>query len=188
MYEHVNVSQQTCVCHTCLSSCQLCCVGVSGRIAFAGSVVAVSLQCQLVCACCMCVMCVEHMSNEFSHVFGASFPLTLSLCLRPPGASSFNQPLGDWDVSSVTNMELMLAEAEVFNQPIGGWNGESYKSSAESKKKTKTKKSLTPHRDLFCWQCQALPTWHMCLSHAQFSTNRSGVSTARSYLLPVARF
>ena len=37
-------------------------------------------------------------------------------------ARAFNQPLGDWDVSSVTNMTLMFSNAEAFNQPLGDWD------------------------------------------------------------------
>ena len=34
-------------------------------------------------------------------------------------AKNFNQPISDWDVSSVTNMNMMFYNATVFNQPIG---------------------------------------------------------------------
>ena len=36
--------------------------------------------------------------------------------------TSFNQPIGNWDVSNVDNMFSMFARATSFNQPIGNWN------------------------------------------------------------------
>jgi len=37
-------------------------------------------------------------------------------------ASSFNQSIGDWNVSTVTTMSLMFFYASDFNQNIGDWD------------------------------------------------------------------
>jgi surface protein len=37
-------------------------------------------------------------------------------------ADVFNQAIGDWNVSNVTNMKGMFSKALEFNQPITNWN------------------------------------------------------------------
>ena len=36
-------------------------------------------------------------------------------------STAFNQPIGDWDVSSVAAMKSMF-QSTAFNHPIGGWD------------------------------------------------------------------
>ena len=36
--------------------------------------------------------------------------------------SQFNQPIGNWNVSKVTNMSRMFVGGTPFNQPLSGWN------------------------------------------------------------------
>jgi surface protein len=37
-------------------------------------------------------------------------------------AENFNQPIGNWNVSNVTNMTNMFERAKRFNENIGNWN------------------------------------------------------------------
>ena len=41
------------------------------------------------------------------------------ICLKTQ--TRFNQPIGNWDVSSVSNMIAMFEAAASFNQDISGW-------------------------------------------------------------------
>ena len=38
------------------------------------------------------------------------------------GASVFNQPLNNWNVSNVIDMSYMFDFASAFNQPLDKWN------------------------------------------------------------------
>ncbi len=38
------------------------------------------------------------------------------------GAKAFNKNIGNWDVSSVTDMSALFSSAEVFNKDIGNWD------------------------------------------------------------------
>ena len=38
------------------------------------------------------------------------------------GATAFNQPLEQWNVSNVTNMQYMFQYVTRFNQPLEQWN------------------------------------------------------------------
>ena len=54
------------------------------------------------------------------HTFNTSSVLNFNATFSQ--ASSFNQPIGVWDVSSATNMAFMFSSATAFDQNIGAWD------------------------------------------------------------------
>ena len=48
----------------------------------------------------------------------------VSMVVMLKDAISFNQPIGSWDVSSVTNMDMMFYSdmGLIFNQDISSWD------------------------------------------------------------------
>lgn len=46
----------------------------------------------------------------------------MTLCTFMFSESSFNQNIGSWDMSNVTDTQYMFQKASAFNQPIGSWN------------------------------------------------------------------
>ena len=76
----------------------------------------------------VCTSLVTNMSDMFS---GSSFNQPIGnwdvsnvtdMSAMFAYATAFNQPIDNWDVSNVTNMSYMFSQATAFNQPIGNWD------------------------------------------------------------------
>ena len=72
-------------------------------------------------------------SNFNKDISNWKFPTDMSEMFKGIRISAFNQPIGNWDVSKVTNMkgmfngahafmEAWFDGASAFNQPIGNWD------------------------------------------------------------------
>ena len=61
-------------------------------------------------------------------------------------ASSFNQPLDNWEVSNVMEMRGMFENAESFNQPLNNWH-------VASKLFTNHESRWPTYRKVLNWWC-----------------------------------
>ena len=74
------------------------------------------------------VSSVTNMSSLFAGASSFNQPLNnwnvsnVKTMNRMFGKSSFNQPLNNWNVSKVKDMEEMFEDAKSFNQPLNKWN------------------------------------------------------------------
>jgi len=60
--------------------------------------------------------------KAFEECTDLTFILGVDMSHMFRGAFDFNQPLNDWDVSSVTDMTGMFCWASDFNQPLNDWD------------------------------------------------------------------
>ena len=61
-------------------------------------------------------------NNDVTYVCTSKITDMAGMCSGSSGNSTFNQPIGNWDVSNVTNMGSMFFGNSTFNQPIGKWD------------------------------------------------------------------
>jgi surface protein len=64
------------------------------------------------------MLCSHHLHGIYSN----SLKQHQSHYRQYQGADAFNQDIGRWNVSNVTNMYQMFHQANAFNQDIGRWN------------------------------------------------------------------
>jgi len=96
------------------------------------------------------------------------------------GASSFNQNISSWDVSSVIDMRFMFSDASSFNQDIGGWNV----SSATSMNSMFYRITLsTPNYDSLLIGWSTLPLQHGVAFNGGYSQYSSTAIMARTSII-----
>ena len=85
------------------------------------------------------------------------------------GASTFNQDIGNWNVSNVTDMSLMFASASAFDQDIGSWNVGSVTTMAEMFASTDAF-----NQDIGSWNVSNVTDMEEMFSGARFNRDIGG--------------
>jgi surface protein len=76
-------------------------------------------------------------------------------------ATSFNQPIGNWDISSVTNLTNLFFGASSFNQPLGSWDTSSVTQLFQT-----FKNAISFNQDIGGWDVSSVNTMTQAFANA----------------------